>query len=104
MTARDELDALAADWRPWAVADRAVVLAAVEAAAAASGGEVHASTVREHLAREVGPHVPGGVICALVRQRVLVDTGQVRPSGDGTKRNRTKRLPVYRLTGPLPAA
>ena len=98
----DEIATVAADWRPWAVADRVVVLRAVSDAAAESGGFVHATDVRRHLARDVNPVVIGAVICALVRQHVLEDTGWVRRVGEGTTRNRTKRLPVRRLVKPIP--
>ena len=104
MTAVDEIDAVAADWRPWRVDDRRVVLAAVEQVAAECDGLVHIADVRERLAREVDPHTIGAVICALVRQRVLVDTGATRPNGGHRSRNRTKPAAVRRLMGPLPAA
>lgn len=100
---RDEIDAVADDWRPWAVEDRAVVLRAVARTAAECDGMVHATDVRARLDREVNPRAIGAVICALVRQGVLEDTGWVRRIGEGTMRNRTKRLPVRRLVKPIPA-
>lgn len=104
MTTTDHLDAIAHDWRPWAVDDRAAVLAAVEAAAAANNGLVHAATVRQHLERDVSPYVIGAVICALVRQHVLVGTGQLAPNGGTHSRNRTKPSEIRRLARPLPSA
>lgn len=101
---RDELDAIWHDWRPWAVEDRDVVLHAIAYTAADCGGLVHATDVRRHLSRDVNPCVIGAVVTALVRQGVLEDTGWVRRLGEGTMRNRTKRLPVRRLIAPLPAA
>lgn len=100
----DEIDAVARDWRPWRVEDRAVVLAAVDAAAAANDGEVHIADVRERLARDVDPHTVGAVICALVRQRVLVGTGVFRPNGGVKSRNATKPAEVRRLVQPVPSA
>lgn len=98
----DHIDAVNANPYPWAADDRAAVLAAVAAAAAESGGEVHAATVRAHLSREVGPHVIGAVICALVRQGVLVGTGTYRHNGGSKSRNRTKPAEVRRLVRPIP--
>lgn len=102
MSARDEIDVKASDWRPWAVEDRAVVLAAIDRAAAANDGEVHITDVRAHLAREVDPNVVGAVMCALVRQRVLVATGEYRPNGGTKSRNGTKPAAVRRLVRPVP--
>lgn len=104
MTTLDEIDAKASDWRPWAVEDREVVLAAIDRAAAANDGEVHIADVRAHLAREVAPNVLGAVICALVRQRVLVGTGEYRPNSGSKSRNSTKPAEVRRLVQPLPSA
>lgn len=104
MTAPDAIDIKARDWRPWAVEDREVVLAAIDRAAAANDGEVHITDVRGHLARDVDPNVVGAVICALVRQRVLVATGEYRPNGCTKSRNSTKPAAVRRLVQPLPAA
>jgi len=100
----DETNALAHDWTPWSVSDRAVVLRAIAQTAAECSGLVHATDVRKRLARDVNPRMPGAVICELVRSHVLEDTGRVRVIGEGTTRNRTKRLPVRRLVGALPAA
>lgn len=101
MTVTDEIDAVSQDWRPGAEDDRAAIRAAIQAAADESGGFVHAADVRRHLAREVNPHAMGAVICALVRQGVLVNTETVRDNGGARSRNATKPARVRVLMGNL---
>ena len=101
MTHLDEITAPLADPHPWREDDRHVVLDAVNDAAAANNGLVHAADVRDRLARDVGPTMPGAIICALVRQGRLVSTGRTAPNGDAKSRNRTKRAEVRRLTAPI---
>lgn len=98
----DEIDAVAESPWPWATDDRAAVLDAVAAAARVAHGYVHISDVRAHLRREVDPHMVGAVICALVRQRVLANTGMYRASGNTKSRNATRPAEVRRLVKPLP--
>jgi len=101
MTAIDEITAVHSDWRPGAEDDRAAIRAAVQAAADEHGGLVHAADVRRHLRRDVNPAAIGAVICALVRQGVLVNTEAVRDNGGRKSRNATKPARVRLLIGDL---
>ena len=103
MTA-DAIDSVATDWRPSARDDRVAIHDAIERAAAANNGEVHIADVRAHLTRDVDPHRIGAAICALVRQGVLVGTGQYRGNGNHRSRNRTRPAEVRYLAQPIPEA
>ena len=104
MTRRpDEIDAVAADWRPSRVADREVILDAITACAAANKGYVHVADVREHLARELNdPHQLGAVVTTLVRSKHLRWTGKTRANGNTKTRNAERPAKLYRLVKPLP--
>lgn len=98
----DEIDAVAANPYPWATDDRAAVLDAIASAARETDYYVHISDVRYYMRRQVDPHMVGAVICALVRQGVLVGTGEYWPSGNAKSRNRTRPAEVRRLVKSLP--
>jgi len=100
--ARDEIDLVAADPLPSRVADRRAIRAAIIATAARTGGLVHITDVRARIHRDVDPHQVGAYIARLVRLGVLVGTGEFRPNGDGSARNRTKPAEVRRLVGVVP--
>jgi len=99
----DEIDAVAADWRPSRRADRAAIRAAVTACAAANKGYVHIADVREHLAGDLNdPHQLGAQMTALVREGHLRWVGKYRPNGNGKTRNAERPAKLYRLVKPLP--
>lgn len=98
----DAIDVVATDWRPSRVEARVEILRAIDLVAAQNDGLVHTSWMRPHLPSWIDPHQIGAMVCALVRQRVLVDTGRVLPNGGHASRNRTKRAAVYRLAAPVP--
>jgi len=98
----DEIDAVAADWRPSRVADREVIRAAITACAAMNGGYVHIRDVRDHLERDLNdPHQLGAQLTALRRSEHLVQVGW-RPNGNRKTRNASRPAPLYRLVKPLP--
>jgi hypothetical protein len=97
----DVIDRTAVDPSPFRTLDRALILAAIDRSAAEHDGLVHAAWVRPLLPRYVDSHSVGAVICALVRQRVLVGTGDYLPNGNHRTRNRTKPSEVRRLTRPI---
>lgn len=99
---QDELDIVAADWRPSRVESREAIRKAVMRAAAEHRGLVHAATVREHLPAWVNPQQIGAVMCAWVRQGYLRPTGRYRANGQTASRNRTKASEVRRLVKPIP--
>jgi len=97
----DVIDTVAADPSPFRVLDRDLILRAIDRVAAQNDGLVHASWVRPLLPAYVDSHSIGATICALVRQRVLIGTGQYLPNGNHRTRNRTKPSEVRRLTRPI---
>jgi len=99
---QDELDVIVTAWVPSQRDSRRAVVRAVMADASAHRGLVHASTMREHLPPWMSPHVPGAVVCALVRMGYLTPTGRYRPNGQEESRNRAKPSEVRRLVKAIP--
>lgn len=97
----DVIDAVATSPAPFRALDRDLILAAIDRAASENDGLVHAAWVRPLLPRYIDSHSVGAVICALVRQQVLVGTGRYLPNGNHRTRNRTKPSEVRRLTRPI---
>jgi hypothetical protein len=97
----DEIDAVAADWRPSRVADRRAIFDAIAECAVANSRYVHIADVREHLTRDVDPHQLGTQITALRRSGYLVQVGW-RPNGNRKTRNASRPAPLYPLAKPLP--
>lgn len=100
----DVIDHTAANPSPFRTLDRALILRAIDRAAAEHDGEVHAAWVRPLLPSYVDPNAIGATICVLVRQRVLVGTGRYLPNGNHRTRNRTKPSEIRRLTRPITEA
>ena len=90
----DLLDILAADHLPSRQTDREHIEAAIKASAAEHGGKVHCSWVREHLTRDVAPHMIGAVMSA--NRRNFEVTGEWLPNG-GPSGNGAKPSRVWRL-------
>lgn len=81
------LDLLAAENHPLGKdEERLAILDAIQQAANANHGGVHASWVRQYLPADVNPHRVGAVMSALVKQGTLIDTGEVLRS-DGSWQN-----------------
>lgn len=99
---QDELDVVAADWRPSRVESREAVRAAIMRAASDERGLVHIARVRQYLPPWVASEQIGAVMCSLVRQGFLRPTGRYRENGQTKSRNRTKRAEVRRLVRPIP--
>lgn len=97
----DAIDTTAANPNLFRIHDRALIVAAIDRVASEHDGQVHAAWVRPLLPAHVEPTQIGAVICALVRQRVLVGTGRYLPNGGEKSRNRTKPSEVRRLTRPI---
>lgn len=91
------LDAVAADPLPSRQDDRAHILAAIRAAITEHGGLLHASWVREHITRDVAPHMVGAVMSGYVARTRAEWTGEYLPnggpSGNGAKPARVWRIP-----------
>ena len=96
------LDAVHTTWLPSAEDDRAHIMSAIQAAATEHHGEVHASTVRRHLTRDVNPSRIGAAFAALVAQKVLIPTGRYERNGGSKSGNANKPSPVYLLMGEMP--
>lgn len=97
----DKIDITATDWRPGPTAIRHAVKSALDLVARHNDGLVYIGLVRPFLPSWAsGPQV-GATICALVRQGVLVPTGEFAESGDARNRNATRATRVYRLVGDL---
>lgn len=103
MSTADVLEAVHADWLPSAEDDRAHIFAAIRAAADEHHGEVHASTVRPYLTRDVHPSRIGAAFAALLAQEVLVPTGRYERNGGVKSGNANKPSAVYLLMGDLPS-
>ena len=93
----DTLDHIAAEKRVIDHETRVALLDAVQRVAAEHDGLVHISWLREAIpAWCVGVSL-GAFISALVRQRVLVSTGEYRASGNWKQRNGLRAALVYRF-------
>lgn len=77
---------------------RIEVLKAIINCAETHDGLVHASWVRDLLPEGVDEHMRGNVVSHLSRAGSLRRTGRYLPSGDAKNRNRTRGLPVFRVT------
>jgi hypothetical protein len=92
------LDLLAADWLPFAEADRNLIARAIRDDAEAHGGHVSANRVRRRIPARVGPQRVGPVYRALCLQGVLaVDGWEV--SNDRNGKNAGKPCRTYRWVG-----
>lgn len=92
------LDEIAADPSTRNAATMRAIYRAILDAALDNGGEVHASTVREHLPAYLkSEHRIGNAFSQLVRCNAITDTGEVRRSENARSRNANRRTPVYRV-------
>lgn len=94
----DILDHIAAEKRIIDHETRVALLDAVQRVAAEHDGLVHASRLRPALPQWVTKSKSyGAFVNALVRQKVLVATGQFLPSGNTEQRNGDRPAKVYRF-------
>lgn len=93
----DLLDVLANDVRPIDTETREALLAAVHAAAAEHDGLVSIAWIRPHLPKWAQWPGLGAFVSALVRQGVLVWTGEYTTNGNAQTRNALRPAKIYRL-------
>lgn len=93
------VNAIASDPTPLAVNQRVKIMTAMFRVAREHRGEIHASWVREYLADgEVNDNLIGNVASQLSRAGITERTGRYLPSAQTKNRNKTKELPVWRVT------
>lgn len=90
------LDAVASDWLPTRQDDRAHIEAAIAACAAEHDGLVHVAWVREHLSRDVAPHMLGAVMHAWAKTSGARHVDWA-PNGDTRSGNGAKPSKVWRI-------
>lgn len=97
----DVIDAVATDWLPSRVDDRAALRQALRDAAAVHT-DLHIGIIRLYLRRDVEPHQIGAFMTAMVRRGVLVWDGGHAANGNTRTRNAQRPVKTYRLAAPIP--
>lgn len=93
------VNAIATDPTPRIVNQRVTIMNALMRCAREHGGRIHSSWLHEYLPDgAVTGAMIGNVMSQLSNAGIIERTGDHLPSGQTKNRNRTKELPVWRVT------